>query len=42
MLANSAALLTEFEAIALRRLVDGLASDAEGHPDLRDVAFLAP
>ena len=41
-LANSSALLVEFQAITLGRLVAGLASDTEGHPDLRKVAFLAP
>ena len=41
-LANSSALLVEFQAITLGRLVAGLASDTEGHPDLREVAFLAP
>jgi hypothetical protein len=40
--ANSASLLAEFEAIALGRLVIGLPPDSEGHPDLLDLAFLAP
>jgi len=39
---DTASLLAEFQEIALGRLVIGLPPDSEGHPDLREVAFLAP
>ena len=35
-------LIAEYRVIAAGRLVEGLSPDDEGHPDLREVAFLAP
>ena len=41
-LAGGNSLIGEFREITLGRLSDDLPPDSEGHPDLRDVAFLAP
>ena len=42
LLSGSEPYLAEFGTIALSRLVEGLCPSDEGHPALREVAFLAP
>lgn len=41
-LAGGSALIGEYREISLARAVSGLPTESEGHPDLRDIAFLAP
>ena len=41
-LVGKSAFISEYEAIAAGRLVVDLQTNLEGHPDLRDVAFMAP
>lgn len=41
-LAGGSALINEYREITLARVVPGLPADSEGHPDLHDIAFMAP